>query len=80
MLPGAKTAELLTTPQQWLAKFISNKKEVWPHLVDMYGEDKAQIWFNRWQVFYLATAEFFGYDKGKVFGTAHYLFEKPAKS
>lgn len=46
----------------------------------MYGEDKAQIWYNRWQVYYLAAAEFFGYDKGKVFGTAHYLFEKPAKS
>jgi len=49
------------------------------HFVEMYGADKAEIWYNRWKIFYLGSAEFFGYDGGEQFGTCHYLFEKPAR-
>jgi hypothetical protein len=62
-----------------LKNFIENKKEVWPHLVENYGEQSASVWFNRWQLFYLALVEFFGYDNGDAFGVAHYLFEKPSE-
>jgi len=65
--------------QDWLKSFIANKKEVWTHLVDNYGKENASTWYNRWQLFYLALVEFFGYSEGDIFGVAHYLFEKPCE-
>ncbi|KAL2021191.1 hypothetical protein VTK56DRAFT_7378 [Thermocarpiscus australiensis] len=64
------------TIESWLANFIANKSRVWPHLVDMYGEDKAGVWFNRWQVHYLAWAELFISWDGEKYGVTHLLFKK----
>jgi cyclopropane fatty-acyl-phospholipid synthase-like methyltransferase len=65
-----------TTAESWLANFVANRREVWPCLVAMYGEDKAAVWFNRWQVYYLACAEMFVSGGGDTYGVTHYLFEK----
>lgn len=54
------------------------KKAIWPHLVETYGEPNASTWFYRWQVFYMACAELFAYEKGDTWGVVHYLFEKPS--
>jgi len=56
---------------------ISNKKNIWPHLCETYGEQNAETWFNRWQIFYMACSELFAYDGGDTWGVSHYLFEKP---
>ncbi|TLS25431.1 hypothetical protein PpBr36_07401 [Pyricularia pennisetigena] len=63
------------TCEDWLAKMIKNKKEIWPHLVETYGEADAATWYNRWQIFYMACSELFNYENGDTWGVAHYLFE-----
>ncbi|KAJ2900184.1 hypothetical protein MKZ38_002543 [Zalerion maritima] len=66
------------TCEDWLAKMLGQKKEIWGDLVKTYGgEDGARIWWNRWQVFYLACSELFRYEGGDTWGVVHYLFEKP---
>ncbi|KAI1489074.1 methyltransferase [Biscogniauxia mediterranea] len=65
------------TCEHWLANTIANKKQIWPHLVETYGEEKANTWFNRWQIFYMACSELFAYEGGDTWGVSHYLFEKP---
>lgn len=58
---------------------IASKKVIWPNLEETYGNDKASIWYNRWQIFYMACAELFNWEGGDVWGVSHYLFEKPAR-
>ncbi|CCU77435.1 unnamed protein product [Blumeria hordei] len=65
------------TCEDWLSKMISNNKEIWPHLIETYGENDAAMWYNRWQIFYMACAELFAYEGGDTWGVSHYLFEKP---
>ncbi|OTA61168.1 cyclopropane-fatty-acyl-phospholipid synthase [Hypoxylon sp. EC38] len=65
------------TCEHWLENTIANKKQIWPHLVETYGEQNANMWFNRWQIFYMACSELFAYEGGDTWGVAHYLFEKP---
>lgn len=69
----------LTIDKAWLANMNKNKKEIWPHLEETYGKDKAEVFFYRWQIFYMACAELFAYEGGDVWGVAHYLFEKKAE-
>ncbi|KAI2623251.1 S-adenosyl-L-methionine-dependent methyltransferase [Hypoxylon sp. NC1633] len=64
------------TCEHWLSNMIANKKQIWPYLVETYGEDKAFMWYNRWQIFYMACSELFAYEGGDTWGIAHYLFEK----
>ncbi|KAI0379985.1 S-adenosyl-L-methionine-dependent methyltransferase [Hypomontagnella monticulosa] len=65
------------TCEHWLSNMIANKKQIWPHLVETYGEDNATMWYNRWQIFYMACSELFAYEGGDTWGVSHYLFEKP---
>lgn len=64
------------TCEDWLSKMNGSKKGIWPGLEETYGEDKAAMWFYRWQVFYMACAELFAYEGGDTWGVSHYLFEK----
>ncbi|EXV05104.1 mycolic acid cyclopropane synthetase [Metarhizium robertsii] len=65
------------TCEDWLSLMISNRKQMWPHLVETYGEQDALTWYNRWQIFYMACSELFAYGGGDTWGVAQYLFEKP---
>ncbi|CEJ83162.1 Putative Cyclopropane-fatty-acyl-phospholipid synthase [[Torrubiella] hemipterigena] len=65
------------TCEDWLKCMLKNEKEIWPHLVETYGQESASTWWNRWQIFYLACAELFAYEGGDTWGVAHYLFQKP---
>ncbi|QDS69974.1 hypothetical protein FKW77_002955 [Venturia effusa] len=67
------------TCEAWLANMNNNKKQIWPHLEQTYGKDKAEVFFYRWQIFYMACAELFAYEGGDTWGVAHYLFEKKAE-
>ncbi|KAK8100313.1 uncharacterized protein PG998_008295 [Apiospora kogelbergensis] len=68
------------TCEHWLANMWANKKTLWPHLVETYGEAQANTWWNRWQIFYMACSELFAYEGGDTWGVNHYLFEKPKAS
>lgn len=54
----------------------ASEKEIWPHLEETYGKRNTAMWFYRWQIFYMACAELFAYEKGDTWGVSHYLFEK----
>lgn len=64
------------TCEDWLAKMVKSREEIWPHLVETYGESEVVTWWNRWQIFYMACAELFAYEGGDTWGVTHYLFEK----
>lgn len=64
------------TCEDWLAKMLKEEKSVREGLRETYGEEGAKVWWNRWQVFYLACAELFAWEGGDTWGVGHYLFEK----
>jgi len=53
------------TANAWLQKMDSNKTSIMPVLRDAYG-DHAEIWWQRWRIFYMACAELFGHRNGTV--------------
>jgi cyclopropane-fatty-acyl-phospholipid synthase len=63
------------TSNHWLAGMDAAKDRIMPVFETAYGREAA-IWFQRWRMFYMAVAEFFGYDRGNEWGVAHYLFSR----
>ncbi len=61
------------TSDAWLKRLDDNREEVMPILRETYGSD-ANRWFHRWRMFFLACSELFGYNEGKEWFVAHYLF------
>ena len=64
------------TANAWLQNMDANKEAITPILVQTYGAKDAEIWRNRWRMFYMACAELFGYNNGQEWWVTHYLFEK----
>ncbi|KAL9011027.1 MAG: hypothetical protein Q9173_004097 [Seirophora scorigena] len=64
------------TCEDWLSEMGNNRKTIGPHLEATYGKDNAGIWYQRWQIFYMACAELFAFEGGDTWGVSHYLFEK----
>ena len=62
------------TSNHWLAGMDARKEEIMAIFREGYGEAEAAIWFQRWRMFYMAVAEFFGYARGNEWGVGHYLF------
>jgi cyclopropane-fatty-acyl-phospholipid synthase len=60
------------TAMDWLANYDANAGEIGQILRDVYGKD-AGLWRRRWRMFFLATAELFGYAGGDAWGVSHYL-------
>ncbi|KAI9677559.1 MAG: hypothetical protein M1817_006513 [Caeruleum heppii] len=65
------------TCEDWLKNMDANKKSIWPHLEETYGNEATAMWFYRWEIFYMACAELFAWNGGDTWGVSHYLFEKP---
>jgi len=59
------------TALQWLELFDANRARIDPILGHVYGAD-ANVWRRRWRMFFLATAESFGFNKGESWGVNHY--------
>ena len=59
------------TAMHWLENFDRNKTEINRLLRQVYGAD-AGVWRRRWRMFFLATAEMFGYANGEAWGVSHY--------
>lgn len=76
---GGRIMWLTAHAQDWLAKMMAHKKEIWPHLTQTYGEENTQTWYSRWEIFYMACAELFAFDGGDTWGVCHYLFSKPER-
>jgi cyclopropane-fatty-acyl-phospholipid synthase len=65
------------TANAWLTRMDANREALWPLFQHTYGEIDAQVWWNRWRIFFMACAELFGHDRGQQWWVSHYLFEKP---
>ncbi len=61
----------------WLARMDQRRAQVMPILEQTYGDD-AEIWWSRWRVFFIASAELFGFNHGQEWWVSHYLFQRPA--
>ncbi|KAI9020423.1 S-adenosyl-L-methionine-dependent methyltransferase [Hyaloraphidium curvatum] len=65
------------TSEDWLKNMDAHRAEIMPLMVKTYGSQAAgYAWWNRWRVFYLACAEFFGYSAGNEWCIVHYLFKR----
>lgn len=62
------------TANHWLANQDRHRDTLMPVLRQTYGEAAAALWWQRWRMFWMACAELFGYDQGRQWGVAHYLF------
>ena len=63
------------TAEAWLANMDARREALWPVLMRAYGVEGAALWWSRWRLFFLSCAELFGYDQGREWWVAHYLFE-----
>ncbi len=66
------------TANAWLQRMDSRREAVLPILARTYGADQAELWWQRWRLFFLACAETFGYEGGQTWWVSHYLFERGA--
>jgi len=64
------------TANAWLEKADQHQESVLTLFKNVYGEDHADRWLQRWRMFFMACAELFGYDKGNQWLVGHYRFAK----
>ena len=64
------------TAEAWLKNLDDRRGEVLKVFKSAYGPDSANLWVERWRIFFLSCAELFSYKKGEEWEVAHYLFEK----
>ncbi len=56
------------------------RREVLPILESTYGTDTARRRFQRWRLFFLAVAEWFGYADGMEWFVSHSLLQRNGSS
>ncbi len=66
------------TCNTWLEQMDSNRAAIMPVLEDCYGQAYAQLWWQRWRIFFMACAELFDYDDGQEWFVGHYLMTRQA--
>ena len=64
------------TSQAWLRNLDANASRVRTVLADLYGAEQADVWTQRWRMFFMACEELFGYRRGEEWLVCHYLFGK----
>ncbi len=69
------------TAEDWLRNLERRREQVLPVLARAYGRDQANLWFQRWRIFFLACAELFAFDGGHQWIVSHQrLRHKRARS
>jgi len=68
------------TANAWLANLDERRARVLPILAQAYGQDQAEIWLQRWRIFFMACAELWGFDHGREWFVSHYLFAPHARN
>lgn len=64
------------TANAWLTNLDRNKEKAIAILQDVYGKSKANIWYNRWRIFFMSCAELFGFNHGHEWLVSHYRFQQ----
>ncbi len=66
------------TALAWLANLDRRRAEVLSILADVYSQEQAPRWLQRWRMFFLAVAELFAYAGGGEWFVAQDLLEHTA--
>ncbi len=66
------------TAEAWLANMDARRRQILPVLADAYGRAQAELWFQRWRIFFMACSELWGYDDGNEWIVSHYRLKKAA--
>lgn len=64
------------TANAWLENMDARRDAVLPIMQDTYGLERAEQWFQRWRIFFMACAELFGMNEGREWYVGHYLFSR----
>ncbi len=62
------------TSNAWLDRMDLNKNELFPLIVETYGNHQATKWWVYWRCFYMACAELWGFRDGEEWFVSHYRF------
>ena len=63
------------TSETWLRNMDDARDDLMPLMQSTYGAD-AELWWQRWRLFFLSVAELFGHEGGQQWWVSHYLFSK----
>ena len=63
------------TARAWLNNLDKQRDPVREALRSTYG-DQADLWLQRWRMFFMACEELFAYRDGSEWQIGHYLFEQ----
>ncbi|MFP4353618.1 MAG: class I SAM-dependent methyltransferase [Phycisphaerae bacterium] len=64
------------TAEAWLANLDANRGSALAICRDVYGDKQAEVWLQRWRMFFMACAELWGYDGGRQWCVSHYRFAR----
>jgi len=64
------------TAEAWLENLDRRRAEALVILRAIYGAPTAELWLQRWRMFFMACAELFGYEQGREWWVSHSLFER----
>jgi len=60
------------TAEAWLQNLDTHREEILPIMRSVYGVDMAEVWLQRWRIFFMACAELWGFDQGREWLISHY--------
>jgi cyclopropane-fatty-acyl-phospholipid synthase len=64
------------TANAWLQNMDSRRDDIMPIMAETYGQERAEQWFGRWRIFFMACAELFAFHQGNEWYVSHYVFER----
>lgn len=64
------------TADAWLARLDERRDRVLEIFREVYGPDRAERWYRRWRLFFLAVSEMFGYRGGEEWGVVHHRLKR----
>jgi len=67
------------TCDAWLHRMDRHKHRVLEIFQRTYGANCADLWFQRWRMFFMAGAELFGYDDGREWLVGHYRLQPKSR-
>jgi cyclopropane-fatty-acyl-phospholipid synthase len=65
------------TCRQWLENLDGNRESIIDIFRQCYGHEAAQIWLQRWRIFFMACEELFNFHGGTEWFVSHTLMKAP---
>ena len=68
------------TAEAWLQNLDSHRDSILQIFGEVYGTNRADIWLQRWRIFFMACAELWGYREGREWQISHYRLRQNIRS